>query len=767
VVASEVVLGSGGLVARAACAPPAGHSATLLADGRVLVTVSTEAQRTSQAQIYDPATDRWTPAAIQRDGGMAATLLADGRVMLTGADCDRYGPQLYDPRTDTVSAAGAIPVPNAGGYTTTLLRSGKVLLAGGYGGPRDVNLQPRSLAQLYDPASNSWTLAAPPLSRHINPQSVLLADGRVVVAGGLVSAGGPLPFTTSVEIYDPATNAWAPAGEISANGYQSAALSALGNGLAVAAGGGDAGKPTTSAEVFDPSARTWLTTGSLNQARSGAAAMRLDDGSVLVVGGQGVTGSPLTSAERFDPASRTWTVMPGGLKASSLDESAILLKDGRVFVSAWPDFVFGQWSTADVQVFDPKVAASAPSPSQSPDAAGAWTSMPDVAGPFGNYSAYGGGFTSTATASALADGRVLLVGTGPNSEFHPATPTSTVVAAIYEPASGRSRLVASPESIVAVGSTATLLRSGRVLVVGEGATLYDPASDSWSPAGSVLVKRWGHTATRLSDGRVLVAGGLSTPQANGADVYLASAEIYDPTSNRWSPAADMPVALGDQGNTGTLLPDGRVLIVGGGNAAAFYDPKSNRWSAAAGLLEPPRVPHTATLLPDGKVLVLGGCAERPSMACTRFAEPQLFDPAKNQWSLAGAMPQAREGSSATLLPSGLVLVAGGYGPAWVSASADLYDPAANRWSTTADMQVARAGPIAVLLKSGSVLVMGGSFLGNMRSAELYTPPGGGQLPASATSSTSLPVGVAIPILSAAAVLAALMYLLAARRRGRR
>lgn len=767
VIAGEVVLGPGGLVARAACAPPAGHSATLLADGRVLVTVSTEAQLTNLAEIYDPATDRWTPAAIQRDGGVAATLLADGRVLLTGADCDRYGPQLYDPRTDTVSPAGAMPVPNGGGYTTAVLRSGKVLLAGGYGGPRDINLQPHSVAQLYDPATNMWSLAAPPLTIRFNAQSVVLGDGRVIVAGGLASGTGPLPFLTSAEIYDPVANAWSPAGEISANGYESAALAALGNGMALAAGGGADGKPTSSAELFDPSARTWLTTGSLTESRSGAAAMRLADGSILVVGGQGARGSPLTSAERFDPASHTWTVMPSGLKTAILDESAIPLNDGRVFVSAWPDFVFGHWSTADVEVFDPRVAASSPSPSQSPGAAGAWTSMPDVAGPFGNYSAYGGGFTSTATASALPDGRVLLVGTGPNSEFHPATPTSTVVAAIYDPANGRSRLAASPDSIVAVGSTATLLRSGKLLLVGEGATLYDPASDSWSPVGSVLVKRWGHTATLLSDGRVLVAGGLSTPQANGADLYLASAEIYDPTSNRWSPAADMPVALGDQGNTATLLRDGRVLIVGGDSVAAFYDPKSNRWSAAAGLIEPSGVPHTATLLPDGKVLVLGGCAERPSLACTRFAEPQLFDPAKNQWSFAGAMPQTREGSSATLLPSGLVLVAGGYGPAWVSASADLYNPAANRWSTTADMQVARAGPLAILLKSGSVLVMGGSFLGNMRSAELYTPPGRSQISASANSSSGLPVGLAVPILSAAAVLAALLYVVGARRRRRR
>lgn len=760
VVASEVILGSGGLVVQAACAPPAGHSATSLSDGRVLVTVSTEAQLTNWAEIYDPATDRWTATSIQRDGDVVATLLADGRVLLTGAECDRSGPQLYDPRTDTVSAAAAMPVLNGGGYTATLLRDGKVLFAGGYA---------HSVAQLYDPATNIWTLAAPPLALRYSAQSVLLTDGRVLVAGGLVSPAGPLPFLTSAELYDPSANAWSRAGEISANGYQSVALSALANGQAIAAGGGEDGRPTASAALFEPSSRTWSTTGSLNQPRSGAVAVKVADGSVMVVGGQGVGGLPLTSAERFDTLSRTWTVMPGSLKVAGLDESAIPLKNGRILVAAWPDPVFGQWFPGDVQVFDPNGPAMAPSPGHLPDAAGAWTSMPDVAGPFGNYSAYGGGFDSTATATTLNDGRVLLIGTSPTGALHSFTATNGVAAAIYDPARGQSRLLEVPQTISSTGSTATLLRGGKVLVVGDGAQLYDAASDTWSAAGSVLVKRFGHTTTLLADGRVLAAGGLAPPQGpNGGDVRLTSTEIYDPASNRWSSAAGMPFTLGDSENTATLLRDGRVLVVSGYNAmSALYDPKSNRWSDGIALSEPAAVPHTATLLPSGKVLVLGGCAERPSSSCARFAPPQLFDPATNGWSHAAPMPRGREGFSATLLRSGVVLVAGGRGPFWVTAGADVYDPTADRWSTTADMQVARAGPIATLLKSGSVLVMGGSFLGNMRSVELYTPPGGGQAPAPASSSVSLSVGLAIPILAVAAVIAALLYLVGARRRRRR
>lgn len=206
----------------------------------------------------------------------------------------------------------------------------------------------------------------------------------------------------------------------------------------------------------------------------------------------------------------------------------------------------------------------------------------------------------------------------------------------------------------------------------------------------------------------------------------------------------MAVTLGDSGNTSTLLRDGRILVVSGYNAvAALYDPQSNRWSPTNSLSEPLQVPHTANLLTNGKVLVLGGCAQRPGFGCSRYAVPQLFDPAKNTWSPAAPMPRGREAYSATVLPDGLVLVAGGYGPQWVVASADLYDPVTDSWAAAADMQVARAGATATLLKNGSVLVIGGSFLGNLSSAELYRPPPGGQASSSSNTSSGWPVGRAL------------------------
>lgn len=495
-------------------------------------------------------------------------------------------------------------------------------------------------------------------------------------------------------------------------------------------------------------------------ARSGASAFTQSDGSVLVVGGQGASGAALTSAERFDLATGKWAVMPGRLTTASLDQSAIVLKDGRVFVTSWPDFIIGHWSTADVQIFDPKVASASPSPSPTPASRANWSSVPDIAAPFGNYSPYGGAFVSTATATTLTNGRVLVIGTGPNNmRFGLSTATNGLMAAIYDPASGQSRLLASPQTITATGFTTTLLRSGKVLVVGGGAELYDPATDVWSPAGFPAVKRFGHTATLLADGRVLVAAGLTGPEANGGVVGETSAEIYDPNkSNSWSWAASLPLTLGEDGNTATLLPNGDVLVVSGSIAAA-YNPKSNRWSLTPGLREPALIPHTATPLPSGKVLVLGGCAQRPAFGCGRFAPPEVFDPATNSWSQAAPMQHGREAYSATLLRNGRVLVAGGFGSESVVASSELYDPVANRWDDTGDMKVARAGPAATLMKNGSVLVIGGSFLDNLRSVELFTPPPGPQ----PSGSGSAPTGLSVPLVGGAAVLALLLIIVLVTR----
>lgn len=289
------------------------------------------------------------------------------------------------------------------------------------------------------------------------------------------------------------------------------------------------------------------------------------------------------------------------------------------------------------------------------------------------------------------------------------------------------------------GHTLTMLRDGRVLVVGgnlhigllASAELYDPRTGEWSSAGSLTTGREYQTATLLADGRVLVAGGYSQPDT------LASAELYNPTKGTWTATSSMiePRALG----TATLLPNGDVLVVGGevlGSgphllaSAELYDPTSGAWHAT-GSMRTPRSGHSATLLPNGKVLVVGGrdFASGADRA-TVLSSAELFDPTTGTWTATGDLAVARTGHTATMLKDGEVLVAGGVrgvDPGGFLASAELYDPSTGRWSATGSMTSVRVNASATLLLDGRVLIAGGTdpdLIDVVASAELYDPSTG-------------------------------------------
>ena len=274
----------------------------------------------------------------------------------------------------------------------------------------------------------------------------------------------------------------------------------------------------------------------------------------------------------------------------------------------------------------------------------------------------------------------------------------------------------------APGPAAVTVTTGQGTSPANPIATFTYAQGAWDLTGSLIVGRSeGQTATLLSNGKVLVAGGTDSSGA----ARTASAELYDPASGTWT--ATGPLAQARFGHTATLLSDGKVLVAGGccnpdGSgmlaSAELYDPASGTWAATRPMARA-RSGHTATLLSNGKVLVAGGTGA--DFRSTASAE--LYDPASGEWAPAASMTGARANETATLLSSGKVLVAGGTNEFRRSTrSAELYDPASDSWATTGSLGDPRSFHTATLLADGRVLVAGGADgLRPLDSAQVYDP----------------------------------------------
>ncbi|MFD0153749.1 Kelch repeat-containing protein [Streptomyces sp. NPDC055721] len=225
-------------------------------------------------------------------------------------------------------------------------------------------------------------------------------------------------------------------------------------------------------------------------------------------------------------------------------------------------------------------------------------------------------------------------------------------------------------------------------------------------------------AVRLADGRVLLAGG-----ADERLTATAEAAVFTPTTGLWSPTAPMRTAR--RMHTTTVLADGRVLVTGGyGGPLSFptrslataevYDPETGRWTDTAPMGRA-RCGHSATLLPGGRVLVAGGIDRRSRDSDGTLASAEVYDPAGGgRWTATGELADARAHHPAVALPDGGVLVAGGWAVTDRSGSGsaalaycERYDPGTGTWAATAAFAAPRAGHQLTPLPDGSVLATGG------------------------------------------------------------
>jgi Galactose oxidase, central domain len=201
--------------------------------------------------------------------------------------------------------------------------------------------------------------------------------------------------------------------------------------------------------------------------------------------------------------------------------------------------------------------------------------------------------------TVLADGRVLVAG-GYNELYDPSTGTFSLTGNMDLQQSSTATLL-------------TLLKNGKVLLTGSVtypsetplaiAGLYDPTSGSFTAIGNMTTARAKHAATLLPDGRVLITGGIDR---NGPQGRSASAEIYDPAKNSFVAIVNMSMARFKHAETTVVLPNGKVLIAGGGERAEVFDPATSTFSIASGSLDEAWFFATATLLRSGKVLIVGG-----------------------------------------------------------------------------------------------------------------------------------------------------------------
>ncbi|HUX67921.1 MAG TPA: IPT/TIG domain-containing protein [Terriglobales bacterium] len=331
------------------------------------------------------------------------------------------------------------------------------------------------------------------------------------------------------------------------------------------------------------------------------------------------------------------------------------------------------------------------------------------------------------------------------------------------------------------GFTSTLLADGRVLIAGgadaqgqatQSALLYDPRTASFSPTGNLQVARLLHTATLLPDGKVLIAGGMV--QNGGTETaasFTAVSELYDPATGTFTatgslgqaragamatllPSGDVLVAggftLGTTGTAGSelydeasgafatgpgmstdqlgrarenLLPTGKVLVSSpnGGYEADLYEPQQNAFAATGSQDEIQFLAPTAPL-PNGDVVVAGGFTDYGQPVT--YSNAERYQTALGLWEDVNPLQQPLFAESATLLPDGQVLFAGGSGfdalDGFLSAD-ELFDPSLNQFRYTGGLPGTLLGHSATLLQDGTVLLVGGMGTAS-GAAVLFAPP---------------------------------------------
>jgi WD40 repeat protein len=304
-----------------------GSHATLLRDGRVLFTGGSNGDFPAEddGELYDPKTQSFTDLGVESRDAFVSELLKNGKVLVAGGDgCCLAHPilddaELFDPKSNSFTATGSMTIHRTEAHSAEL-ENGQVLAAGGFTGNSFLEgAEITSSAELYDPKRGTFSPTGNLLTATTGGSATLLKNGKVLIAGGI---GTNNVGTNAAELYDPKTGQFTATGNMLVTRTDSYTATLLKNGQVLIAGGTDsANMRIDSAELYNRKTGQFTATGNLTTPRAGHTATLLSSGDVLLVSGDAFG----NTAELYHPKTGTFsatgdltTARPFGLSATLL-----------------------------------------------------------------------------------------------------------------------------------------------------------------------------------------------------------------------------------------------------------------------------------------------------------------------------------------------------------------------------------------------------------------------------------------------------------------
>jgi N-acetylneuraminic acid mutarotase len=652
---------------------------------------------TVKSNVYDPATDTWSPIADLPIGlthaGNATEgkniYLAGGFEALPGGGRTIGSTKVYryNTDTDTYTAMPDLPAKRAGGGLVVLGRN----LHYFSGMTEDAAADVGDHWSLSLDGGTAWVSRAP-LPNPRNHLAATVLDGRIYAVGGQHGEHSSLVTQSDVHAWDPATNAWTQVASLpKARGHIAASTFVMDGRIIVVGGETSHGSGIADVTAYDPAANAWTALSPLPAARISGVADQIA-GVIYVATGSYTSavykGTPIASGTDITAPTVTAISPSAGLTevalatnvsatfsesmdATTLTTSTVTLtrKDSTTPLAATvrydsasrkaildpsADLERGTTYTATVNTGARDAAGNALQASRT------WSFSTAAAPGFWATKASAPASVLDGGGTAL-DGKVYFVAGKTSSGyrqtmhiFDPATnswKSGTSLPAEYPGVENPAAVALDGKLYLFGGSTAAF--AGAVT----SAAVYDPATAQWTMLAPMPVGRGGATAQALS-GRIYVMGGM-----DGGGASLATVAVYDPLTNTWDSAPAMDTR---RDNPGSAVLDGKLYVFGGRTRNAdgtsvngtldtveAYDPATNTWANRASMPTGRRVMSVGTL--DGRAQLMGG--ERTSTGGT-YAANEEYNPVTNSWRALAPMVTPRHGAVSGTV-NGVVYVAGG------------------------------------------------------------------------------------------------------------